>query len=404
VATKLRFASAVPLRTLTKSNLGSIALVRPSGFNRTGGCDLRTRKQLHSSAIVGAPQLPPDAARAPQSSSQSWLPTRPSDAGKEKDEKSHDSNNQGSSYYRRFFSSFSALRETLLFRVASGALTIVTAGAISYHLCSEVAQLGLMEQWFGAEFADSHLASKFAAYLSEKTPGLLASRNEYYSWHSGAIAVILGINLLVFAGFKFGNPEFMFKHFTCSYRHLREGLYHTLITSVFAHENAWHLALNCFALASFGPQVLAAIGTQNFVSFYLVAGAASSLLGVFSGFLMPRAGRYFALMRPQLGASGSIFGILGIFAVLYPNARLALVLFPFFSFTAGSALPFLALFDVAGLAYNAFYRPSPLGHGAHLTGLLLGWLYGIWFLDQVRKRREAIAARGVTTVTIVKHG
>jgi len=75
---------------------------------------------------------------------------------------------------------------------------------------------------------------------------------------------------------------------------------------------------------------------------------------------------------PIVGASGSIFGLLTAFAMLYPHTRLFLFLFPI----PIKAKYFLILYGIyelyAGLANN----PSDnVAHFAHLGGVLVAYLF-----------------------------
>jgi membrane associated rhomboid family serine protease len=87
----------------------------------------------------------------------------------------------------------------------------------------------------------------------------------------------------------------------------------TAITSMFLHAGIAHLFLNGLALFMFGPLLESIVGGRRFLLLYFAAGIAGSLL-------------YYLLVAlgisppiPALGASGAIFGVLGMLAVLRPN-------------------------------------------------------------------------------------
>ncbi len=78
------------------------------------------------------------------------------------------------------------------------------------------------------------------------------------------------------------------------------------LTSVFAHEAIWHVAMNMFALYLLGPHVERVFGRARFLAVYLVAGLTGSLAA-------------FWLSDPQgsvLGASGAIWGLMGAMFVV----------------------------------------------------------------------------------------
>jgi rhomboid protease GluP len=80
-----------------------------------------------------------------------------------------------------------------------------------------------------------------------------------------------------------------------------DGEWWRLFTSVFIHFSIAHLVLNMIALVMFGPLVERLYGSVNYLLIYLLAGIAGSLASL--------------SWRPEInsaGASGAIFGILGL--------------------------------------------------------------------------------------------
>lgn len=88
------------------------------------------------------------------------------------------------------------------------------------------------------------------------------------------------------------------------------GQYHRLLTAAFSHTNLPHIFMNCYSLYSIGPQINSIFGTQRYFLIYLFAGifanSATYLMGV-SAF--------------SLGASGSIYGLLGALGMFYWRNR-----------------------------------------------------------------------------------
>lgn len=95
--------------------------------------------------------------------------------------------------------------------------------------------------------------------------------------------------------------------------------YLTIITSMFLHGGFMHLAGNMLYLWIFGNNVEDAMGHMRFVFFYLFCGIAAV-----AGQVLQNP----ASEVPMIGASGAISGVLGAYLLLYPNARV-LVLIPF---------------------------------------------------------------------------
>uniref|UniRef100_A0A6B2LDP4 Peptidase S54 rhomboid domain-containing protein n=1 Tax=Arcella intermedia TaxID=1963864 RepID=A0A6B2LDP4_9EUKA len=175
------------------------------------------------------------------------------------------------------------------------------------------------------------------------------------------VGTILGINTMVFLGWRF-YPEAMVPHFL----HMNmSGKVYTLITSTFSHNNGPHFLFNMVALWSFGRHIHHYLGQEYFTAFYLTSGAFSALCSHL----------FYGLTRQpvaSLGASGALFGLVGLVYGLFPNAQINL--FFVLPFAAKTIIPGVATFDLIGL-FGAWLRWFRLDHAAHLGGLLLGVLF-----------------------------
>ena len=91
----------------------------------------------------------------------------------------------------------------------------------------------------------------------------------------------------------------------------------TLISSMFMHGGWLHLIGNMWFLWIFGDNVEDALGSLRFALFYLLCGlaAAAAQIGTDPDSLIP-----------MVGASGAIGGVMGAYALLYPHARIQLLL------------------------------------------------------------------------------
>lgn len=94
---------------------------------------------------------------------------------------------------------------------------------------------------------------------------------------------------------------------------VEQGEWYRLITAVFLHFGADHLANNMLLLAAAGRILEQAVGHLRYLLIYLGAGVAGNLLSLF---IMLRTGDYAVCA----GASGAVFGIIGALlwnAVIY---------------------------------------------------------------------------------------
>jgi len=91
----------------------------------------------------------------------------------------------------------------------------------------------------------------------------------------------------------------------------------TVFTSMFLHGGWMHLIGNMLYLWIFGNNVEDAMGHRRFIVFYLLCGVIAALSQVA---LDP------ASETPMIGASGAISGVLGAYILLYPHARVLVVI------------------------------------------------------------------------------
>ena len=96
----------------------------------------------------------------------------------------------------------------------------------------------------------------------------------------------------------------------------------TIFTSMFMHGGLFHVAGNMLYLWIFGDNVEDILGHGRFLLFYLLSGVAAALAQI----VMNPDSRV-----PMVGASGAVSGVLGAYLILFPYARvLVLLIFGFF--------------------------------------------------------------------------
>jgi membrane associated rhomboid family serine protease len=168
---------------------------------------------------------------------------------------------------------------------------------------------------------------------------------------------------------------------------------HQFITYIFMHGSVSHIFFNMLGVYIFGQVLEQVWGPKRYLIFYLLTGLGAALAQYIVMYfqateiiawyneriLLPEAT---AQIKSQLienkfndlnrliivGASGSLFGLLGAFGMLFPNQKLYL----YFLF------PVKAKWLV--IAYGAFelfsgWRNDPMdnvGHFAHIGGLIIG--------------------------------
>ena len=136
------------------------------------------------------------------------------------------------------------------------------------------------------------------------------------------------------------------------------GEWYRLLTAMVLHGGIIHIGFNSYVLFVFGPNVERAFGSARFVAMYVVAG----LMGSALSFAVPPAQR-------SLGASGAIFGIVGVLLVYLYNRRKS----QFVRDSMRSLLTFIGINLAIG-----FILPY-IDNFGHIGGLLGGILLGLGF-------------------------
>ncbi|MEU3736697.1 rhomboid family intramembrane serine protease [Streptomyces sp. NPDC032198] len=143
-----------------------------------------------------------------------------------------------------------------------------------------------------------------------------------------------------------------------------EGQWYRLVTSMFTHQEVWHIAFNMLGLWWLGAPLEAALGRARYLSLYLLSGLAGGALTYVVA----------APDQASLGASGAIFGLLGATAVLM--RRLNYDMRPVIALLA---LNLLFTFTWSGIAWEA-----------HVGGLVAGVAIAYGMVHAPRERRTLV--------------
>lgn len=187
--------------------------------------------------------------------------------------------------------------------------------------------------------------------------------------------LIIAINVIVFFLWMLASTSFMANNFLVSSSSVLEGRVWTLLTSVFSHNQIFHLTINMLVLYSFGRVMQIVLTPKRFLVLYLAAGIVGSISHCLTS-------SYFlgSDYIPALGASGAISGVLVVFSLIYPKQLLYVFgIIPIPALVG--ALIFIA-FDIFGLLTQAAGSSIPIGHGAHLGGALMGFIYFLFFVKK----------------------
>ena len=136
----------------------------------------------------------------------------------------------------------------------------------------------------------------------------------------------------------------------------------TLITHMFMHGGWLHIIGNMWYLWIFGDNIENALGRIRFVIFYLLCGIIA-------------AGAQMATnldsIRPMIGASGAVCGVLGAYILLHPRSRIKVLLF-FFIVLEIPAVIVLGFYFAVQVYFGLFSTDLGIAYWAHIGGFVAG--------------------------------
>ncbi len=144
------------------------------------------------------------------------------------------------------------------------------------------------------------------------------------------------------------------------------------VTSMFLHAGIWHLLGNMLFLWIFGDNLEDEMGHAGFALFYVLSGVAAGVAHV-------------ALSQgssiPTVGASGAIAGVMGGYLLLFPKARvdILLIIIIFFRVFSVPAWAMLAIWFGIQLIGGTLSDPDAAGvaYWAHAGGFVIGAILAV---------------------------
>lgn len=170
-----------------------------------------------------------------------------------------------------------------------------------------------------------------------------------------------------------------------------------LVTYMFLHGDLWHIVLNMLMLWMFGMEVENNWGSRRFLAYYFTA-------GIFAGLTTLFIAPLFSPPAPTIGASGSVYGVLVAFAMMFPNRPV--YLYFFLPIRAKYLVTFFILLELYNGVTGAM---GGIAHMAHLGGAVVGAIWvllernGIldrWFPPRAQRRMSPSRWTGSSTEAV----
>jgi membrane associated rhomboid family serine protease len=155
-----------------------------------------------------------------------------------------------------------------------------------------------------------------------------------------------------------------------------QGDYWQLLTAVFTHVEAWHIAFNMLALWVLGPQLEAAIGRTRFLALYLLSGLVSSATVMWLS----------APYSQTVGASGALFGLMGALLVVAVKVH-------------GDVRGMLTWIGVNFVF--TFVLVRMISWQGHVGGFVGGLLIGVAIVYAPRRHRALVQTGGLVAVAVL---
>jgi len=163
----------------------------------------------------------------------------------------------------------------------------------------------------------------------------------------------------------------------------------TILSSMFMHAGWEHILGNMLFFWVFGPEIEDVMGSFPFLIFYLLGGLAATVAQIA---IDPTS------TVPNLGASGAIAAVMGIFLITYPRDKIHTVVIlgwfarvTFLPAILMVGLWFLSqLFSEVGALAQVQADSSGVAYMAHIGGFIFGMVAGRLFESRRRRRLQGL--------------
>ncbi len=186
----------------------------------------------------------------------------------------------------------------------------------------------------------------------------------YRSRRRSMVQVLLIINIVVFIGTQLFPVSINFLAIQ-PFLFLRNFFVWTPITYMFIHADFGHILFNMLGLYFFGTIIERQWGSDEFLVLYLSTGILSGILSLLVFYATGTMNVFL------LGASGAIYGVLLVFATLYPNAQL----YVFGLFPVRAKILIVIYIGMQLLLLTGQGSRSNVAYLTHLFGIAVAWVY-----------------------------
>jgi membrane associated rhomboid family serine protease len=153
------------------------------------------------------------------------------------------------------------------------------------------------------------------------------------------------------------------------------GMIWQLASYSFFHDGIFHILFNMLTLWMFGATLESEWGSRRFVELYFFGAVGAALTTIAVAYLGTLPLFYFLGMgpgTPTIGASGAIYAVMVVFAMLHGNQEFMLFPLPF-TIRAKYLVAILIFISLASALQGS--RGQSVAYITHLGGAFFGWFY-----------------------------
>ena len=161
----------------------------------------------------------------------------------------------------------------------------------------------------------------------------------------------------------------------------------TILTAMFMHAGWLHIIGNMVFFWAFGPEIEDVMGPVRYLIFYLLGGLVATTTQILAA---PNS------TVPNLGASGAIAAVMGVFLITYPRDRIRTVLLLGW-FSRITFIPAIVLVGIwfliqvfSQIGALAQTQAGGVAYMAHIGGFVFGLLLGRLFESRRRRTQQGL--------------
>ncbi len=246
-----------------------------------------------------------------------------------------------------------------------------------------------MDKWFEPKFEKN-----YRKYTKKRLGSSLGIEKIYRKFSITTWFILINIIVFIISFLLIGvlgeqGIEKVFSFLALQPNAFFQGTVWTLLTSMFMHGNFTHLFVNMISLFFIGNFVEKLVGRKRFFWLYMISGLFAGLLFVFLAYFFGNTELGIrAFGSPDIfavGASGAIFALAGLLAILTPKLRV----YVFFIIPMQMWVAVIVLLFVLWAA--SIGAGLPIGNTAHFGGLLIGVIYGAYLRKKYPRKTKQLA-------------